>query len=140
MVETEIRDAGGTGNKALVTEFGQLVVGPIAYSSSATQKLELNDTAYNFIAPKKGKNIVITDILLYANRSVGVNDATVEIYEADAVDELIVSDTIIKTEMVKQTSRDLTGLNLITKGGKWINAKTDDDDVFVTIMFYYIPV
>ena len=47
---------------------------------------------------------------------------------------------VLSTEMVKQSSRDLIGLNLEVAEGRWVNAVTDDDDVFVTVMGYYIKV
>jgi len=138
--QSSITDGGGTDNRALVTKYGQLVVSPIDYSIPIAKTLALTDTAYNFITPISGKRIVITEMLLYANREVGVNDATVEIYEADSVDSTTVSKAIITTEMLKQSSRDLISLNMIVSEGKWVNAKTDDATIFITIMYYYIPV
>ena len=137
--ETSLVDGGGSDNKVLVTQFGQLVTSPIDYSTPVAHALVLTGTAYNFVTPISGKRIVITDILIYANKGVGAGDATVDIYEADSITETAISKSIISTEMLKQTSRDLTGLNLILSEGKWINAKTDDNTIFMTIMYYYIP-
>ena len=138
--ETSLVDGGGSDNRALVTRYGQLVVSPIDYSTPVARVLSDVNTAYNFVTPISGKRIVITDILAYANRNVGVNDATVDIYEADSITETTISKSIITTEMLKQTSRDNSSLNLIISEGKWVNAKTDDATIFMTIMYYYIPV
>ena len=138
--KTNIIDAHGTNKGVRVSEYGQLVTGAIAYSTPVAQTLTVINTAYNFVAPLSGHKIVITAMLLYANKNVGVNDAIVNVYEADAEDELTIANPIITTEMVKQTSRDLLNLNLIIQEGKWINAKTDDASVFMTIMYYYVPV
>ena len=138
--KTHIEDGRGTSHKALVTEYGQLVTGSISYSTPVARTLLLVDTAYNFVTQISGKRIVITEMLLYANKGVGVNDATVEIYEAEGATETTISKSIISTEMLKQTSRDLISLNMIVGEGKWVNAKTDDNTIFVTIMYYYIPV
>jgi len=40
--------------------------------------------------------------------------------------------------MPKNTTRDITGLNLLTSPGVWINIKTNDDIIYVTLMGYYI--
>ena len=135
-----IVDSRGTKNGVKVTDYGQLVTGDIDYSTPVAKTLTAINTAYNFVTPIRGKKIVITAMLLYANKGVGVNDATVDIYQADAIDSLVVDTSIISTEMVKQTSRDLLGLSMIVPEGKWINAKTDDASLFITIMYYYVPV
>lgn len=140
-LKTEIVDGTGDSNRAKVTKYGQLIVAPLDYSTVSTTKMEVANTAYSYISPKMGFKIVITEILLYANKNVGAGDATVIIYTSDVgPTSTTVKETIIETEMVKQTTRDLTGLNLIiTEGGRWVNGKTDDDDVFCSIGYYYVP-
>lgn len=137
-VDVHVKDGRGTPAFAKVTTRGQLITSPLDFSIASSVKLEEDDTAYNLVAPVEGQQIVITDILLYANKNVGVGDATVDVYEAVADDTTDVLTVIVQTEMLKQTNRDFTGLNLITSEGSFINAKTDDDDVFVTIMCYYV--
>lgn len=140
-IRMQIEDCHGTGSTARVTEYGQLIVAPLDFSSSQAIKLETANTAYNFVAPVQDKIIVITDILLYANKNVGAGDATVDVYTSDVgPDSTTIKESIIQTEMLKQTSRDLTGLNIKVNEGRWVNAKTDDDDVFVTIGYYYVPI
>jgi hypothetical protein len=138
-VPAVIQDAG-SGNRATVTRFGQLVVAPVDYSTPVAKTLDVINTAYNFVGPVMGKNIVITDIILTANKNVGAGDATVVVYEADAPDTTTSDKDIINLEMIKQSNLVLTGLNMIVSEGKFVNAKTDDDDVFVTIMYYRVPV
>ena len=142
MIGTFIKDGGGQGHSVRVTSYGQLVTAPVAYSQASSQKLEVDDTAYNLASPEASNLIVITDILLYANKSVSATtEAIVTIYESSVgPSEADVTTTLLQTEMLKQSSRDITGLNLVTTEGTWINAKTSDDDVFVTIMFYYLPI
>ena len=129
-----------TGNEATVTKYGQLIVGPIDYSSPVAKTLSVVDTAYNFIEPVSGKSIVITDIILTANKNVGVNDATIIIYQSDDSLSLISSNDILNLEMIKQTNLVLTGLNMIVPEGLFVNAKTDDNDIFITLMYYRVPV
>ena len=129
-----------SGVKARVSEFGQLAVAPLAYSKPSFQKLTVINTAYSFISPEEGHQIVITDIIMTANRFVGANDATVDVYEAESPETITITQPIIELEMIKQSNLALTGLNLLVPEGLWVNAKTDDNDVFVTIMYYRVPV
>ena len=141
MVPTVIKD-GYTGNTATVTEFGQLVVAPVDYSGVVQATLGTINTAVNLLEPSQGQQIVITDIILTANREVGVNDATVDLYLADSPTALVFTpaDAVLSLELEKNGKLALNGLNLITRAGAWINAKTNDATIFVTIMFYRVPV
>jgi hypothetical protein len=136
-IKTIIHDGKGKGSEARVSSRGQLVVAPLDFSTPYNVKAEVINTAYNLVKPKLGWQFIVTDILLYANKNVGAADATVNLYEATAVDSLTIAKSIIEIEMLKQTSINLTGLNMIVTEGRWINIKTDDDDIFATIMGYY---
>lgn len=129
-----------SGIKARVSEFGQLAVAPLAYSEPSFKKLDTINTAFTFIAPEAGHQIVLTDIILTANKNVGATDATVDIYEADSEISTTIVKSILQLEMIKQSNLVLTGLNLIVPEGLWVNAKTDDNDIFVTLMYYRVPV
>ena len=129
-----------TGNKAVVSEFGQLTVAPVAYSTPVQETLTIADTAFTLIEPVDGKLIIITDIILTANRNIGVNDATVTLYTTQAANELIPFSDILELEMAKNSSLPLVGLNTKVEAGLFINAKTNDTDIFVTIMYYRVPI
>lgn len=128
-----------TKNKAAVTEFGQLVVAPIDYSQPITAEMSSIDTPYLLISPVEEKGIVITTLILNANRNVGVNDATVVLYTADTKDAAVPASPEVKLQMIKSSSLPLTGLNLLIPKGKFVIAQTDDATVFVTLGFYRIP-
>jgi hypothetical protein len=140
-IDARLIDGTGTGKSVRVSEYGQLTVSPLDYSTVSSNKLEVANTAYSFVSPKAGHKIVITDILLYANKNVGAGDATVTIYTSDVgPSETTVKETILETEMLKQTARDIVGVNfLVENKGRWVNAKTDDDDIFCQIGYYYVP-
>ena len=133
---------GGNSNiTAKVTKFGQLVVAPIQYSTPETVTLNVIDTAFNFITPEQGSLIVITDIIIAADKNVSPTEpAIVEVYTADADDSTTVVSDIILTQIPRSTTVPITGLNLLVGEGVWVNAKTNDDAVTLTIMFYRIPV
>jgi hypothetical protein len=130
------------GLAARVTEFGQLVTSPIAYSTPVAQILTVVDTAYNFIEPEANHQIVITDIILTADKNVGASGASVQIYCADSIDSttVLTDGGVLDIEMLKNTSRDLIGLNFLVTEGFWINAKTDDNNVQLTIGYYRVPI
>jgi len=129
-----------TSNRATVTKYGQLVVAPTDYSTPKAVKLDVINTAFNFVEPVAGSEIVITDMILTANKRVGANDATIVVYEADEIDSVTSTNDILNLEMLKKTTVPLTGMNMLVGEGKFINATTDDNDVYITIMFYRVPV
>lgn len=135
---TVIKD-NNSGNTAKVTKFGQLVVAPLQYSTPVTQRLDTINTAFNFVSPEQGQSIVITDIIISASRTVGVNGADVCVYESDSPESTSIVEEIVALDMVKQSSLPLNGLNLIVPEGLYVNAVTDDADVLITIYFYRVP-
>ena len=128
-----------SGFQAKVTKFGQLVVSPLQYSTRVADEIDVINTAFNFIGPKQDQSVVITDIILSADRNVGVNGADVVIYEATSAATLTEDQIILDVDMVKQTQLTVNGLNLIVPEGKFINVKSDDANIKITIMFYRVP-
>ena len=130
-----------TAIAARVTKYGQLVVAPIQYSTPVTVDIDTINTAFNFVAPKDGLSIVITDIFVSANNSVSnTTPAEIEIYTANAPDSTTVIDSILQPRLTRSSNVPMTGLNLLIDEGVWINGKTNDNDILLTIMFYRIPV
>jgi len=139
-LNVNIMDGLVNDSKARVTQFGQLVTSPIDYSTLITQSIASVNVAVNFVQPKQGHRIVVTDIMLQANKMVS-GEAVVNIYTSDTgPDSLVIVEDIFTTEIIRQGSRDLVGLNVILEPGRWLNGKTDDDDINATIGFYYVPV
>jgi len=128
-----------SGITAKVTRFGQLVVAPLQYSTPVADEVDVANTAFNFIGPEQDQSIVITDIVLSADRLVGVNGADIVVYEADSPTTLTEDQIVLDVDMIKQTTLTLNGLNLIVPEGKFVNAKSDDTNIKITIMFYRVP-
>ena len=138
---SEIAGSNGSGatTKAKVSGSGELVVAPLHYSESVFQELGVINTAYNFFLPKAHKQFVITGFSLKADRDVSQSaDATVIIYEASAIDSLTVDKTLFQDAMIRGERTGYTNVNQLVNEGKFINAKTTDDDIHVTIFGYYI--
>ena len=128
------------GLAARVTEFGQLVVSPIAYSTPVSGSLSVDNTPVNFVEPSSGHQIVITDIILTSDKNVGNDGAIVQVYSSAAIDSAVVDTGVLSIEMLKNTSRDLIGLNFIVGEGLWVNAITDDNNIQVTVGYYRVPI
>lgn len=129
-----------SGKVAKVTKFGQLVIAPIAYSTPVTIELDATATAFNFITPEQGSQIVITDIIAAANKNVSATTpANIEIFAADSAESITPDPLIVSPQLVRSSNAGATGLNLLVEEGKWVNATTDDAEILVTIMFYRVP-
>ena len=127
----------GGNAEVQVTAHGELVVAPLSPNVSKHHTMALVDTAYNFAVPKIGQIMRLQNILIYANKGVGTNDATIEVYTTNAIDSLEVIETVLTIELPKYASRDLIGLNLELPEGVFLNAKTDDNTIYATMMGYY---
>ena len=132
---------GGRVNEAGVTALGQVVIGTVAYDETEFNELATINTAFNFYQPKSGQQFVITAILAYGDKQVSTStNATVIIYEAVTDVTITVSKVLLQFEIGQNQSLPFSPLNLLVAEGVFINAKTDDDDIHMTIMGYYIPV
>ena len=135
----QIRDPK-TSQTARVSEFGQLITSPIAYTTPVAKVLTVDDAPVNFVEPESQHQIVVTDIILSADKNVGVNGASVQVYASDSINGGNIIGGILDIEMLRSTSRDLIGLNFIVKKGLWLNAKTDDNNIQITIGYYRVPI
>ena len=128
----------GADNRIVeVTALGQLIVAPLAYDETVFKELAEPDTAYSFYKPKPGQQFVMTLIRAKADRQVSnTDDADVVIYEADSDGATMVDKVLHQEAMVRGESVTLQ-MNLLVAPGKYLNAKTTDDDIHMTIMGYY---
>jgi len=140
-IKSQITGLSPKGTRTVkVTQAGQLVVAPISYDESSFNTLDATATAYNFYVPKVGQQFIITAVLAFADKDVADNtDTIVTVYEATAPDTATESKVLFQFGMGKLTVLSLTPLNLLINEGVYINAKTGDDDIHMTIMGYYIP-
>lgn len=141
MIDVGIRDAGGGGSAARVSPVGQLVVGPYAFDKSVFLELDATGTAFNFYAPVASAQFVVTGLRIKANRDVSATtDAEVVVYEALSATETTVAEIVHEEALIRGESATLLPLNRLVSPGRWINAKTTDASIFVTVFGYYVPV
>jgi hypothetical protein len=137
-VKSVIKDGGGSRALACVTSNGQLVTSPIKYDDTVFNELGEVNVAYNFYEAKAGKQFIITVIRAKANRLVSSTaDASVVIYEATSDSTTTESKVLHQEAMVRGESVTIS-CNIAVNEGVYVNAKTDDDDIYMTIMGYYI--
>lgn len=133
-------DSSGKLTKVAVSSLGQLITAPFAYDETVFKELAEVNTAYNFYEPKAGQQFVITGIIFRADKQVSsVSDATVIVYEATSISETTVDKVLLQFAVVQDAAPIITALNILVNKGRWINAKTTDDDIHMTITGYYIP-
>lgn len=140
MLKTSITDGSGTGTGAKVTSIGQLVTAPFTYDSTIFKELAEINTAYNFYGPSSGQQFVITGIRAKADRDVSnTADAVVIIYEASSDSTTTVDKVLHQEAMIRGENVTWLPVNILVSGGKFVSAKTTDDDIHMTIMGYFIP-
>ena len=120
-----------------VNEHGALKTVPEKPSTAKAQNMDLVNTAYNFVIPMAGQQFFITGFIVSTDKDVGVNGSAVIIYEASSLTSTTADKVIFEIPMLKNEQFGLAGLMVEVTEGKWVNAKHDDDDVFVTILGYY---
>lgn len=107
-----------------------------------SQFMELNviNTAFNFYPPIANQQFVITGLTAKAGQAVSTStNAIVIVYESNSASSTTPTKLLFETGMVRNDQFDLLPLKMLITEGKFINAKTTDDVIFMNIMGYYIP-
>lgn len=139
-IDVHIEDGDGKGRKVTVSENGELITRPFDYSESSFRLMDTVDIAYNFQEPRPSQNFIITGLVVQANREVAVAGGNVIFYEANAADTTVATKTIFTFDLPRQDSEVITGVEIKVGTGKYLNGKTDDDDMLATFFGYYVPV
>lgn len=130
---------GPNGKEAQVTPSGELVIAPLHYDETKFNELAVDDTAYNFFGPLPSRQFVITGFIAVGDQQITANaNANVIIYEAADTGTTSVDKILIQFVIKQDQDIPMAGLHVLVNAGKFINAKTDDDDVHLTLMGYYI--
>lgn len=130
-----------TGNVARVTEHGQLVVAPLAFSTPRLVRLDAPASVFNVLAPSPGQLIVITDVIIGGAKDISANTpAEVTLYTASSATSGAAITELLRLPAARSSVIALTGLNLNVGPTVWLNATTDDATVDVTVAYYYAPV
>ena len=140
MAHTEVRIIGPSGKTAAVDEQGQLVVGSGYFDETQFIELDVANQAYSFFPPKVRQKFIMTGVIIKADKQVSATvDADVVIYQASAEDTLTVDKVVIQVALNEGDLLPLFPLNVEVAQGKYLNAKTSDDDIHMTIIGHYVP-
>jgi len=139
MIEVKLVDSNGKGSGVRVSQNGQMIIAPIAFSIPVQKSLNVDNQVFNLATARVAHRIIITDVILIGDRNIGVNDATVDIYAADFIDSSTIVKSIFSLDVAKNASIVMTGLNMVTDVGVFLNAKSSDSTVSLTVGYYYLP-
>jgi len=110
--------------------------------SGLFDEIEFNELAvanqvYNYYQPLAGSRFILTGVVATANNSV-VGDATVIIYEADSPESTTVDKVLFKFVLLKNQQLVIPSFQIAVTPDVWINGKTDDDDIHMSVVGHFI--
>lgn len=125
--------------RARVTKYGQLVTAPLSFSVPTSNNMVLINTPYNFIEPQPGQSIIITNVIVSADKNVSNTDpANVVVYQSDGINSLTNLGTLVQPQLLRGENLNFL-MNLIVGEGVWVNATTNDDAILLFLYYYYVP-
>jgi len=128
-----------TPHMAGVSSNGELICSPLGYDESVFHDMTSINTAYNFYGARPGKQFVITNVVIFADRSISDNSSTeIVVYEATSDSTTTESKVLLQFGMGKLSVLAVPGLRLLVNEGLFVNGKTDDNNVNLTILGYYV--
>jgi hypothetical protein len=130
---------GRNGQQVNVNDAGEILVSDGPFDLSMFNELDLVNTAYNFFGPRGRQQFVISGFLMYGDKQVsGATNATVIIYESDQPDSTTTDRVLVQVEVGQNQSIPFPSIRILANRGVYINAKTDDDDIHMTIFGHYV--
>jgi hypothetical protein len=134
-----VRLMGNGSQQVQVNEAGELIVSDGPYDLSKFNELNTINTAYNFFGPKGREQFVITGFLMYGDKQVSSStNATVVIYESSQSDSTTEERVLVQVEVGQNQSIPFPNIRILCNKGAYVNAKTDDDDIHMTIFGHYV--
>lgn len=136
----DVRIVGKDGDAVNISPNGELATAPLRYNEVVSLELGTINTAENFFLPLSGQQFVVTNVYAYGDKEVAANsNAVVDIYEAVDDNTLTVSKSILRFEIGQNEFQAFQQINLLVNPNRFINAKTDDEDIHLNIFGFYIP-
>lgn len=134
-----VRLMGNGSQQVQVNEAGELLISDGPYDLAEFNELGTINTAYNFYGPKGREQFVITGFLIYGDKQVNSStNATVVIYESDQPDSTTEDRVLVQVEVGQNQSIPFPNIRILCNKGIYLNAKTDDDDIHMTIFGHYV--
>ena len=128
-----------TGFTARIDKSGYLAVGPAMPSMAFNATLGVDDTPVQIVPAKGSKSFYVTSIILTGNKNISTTvDAVVDIYTSQTTASATIATSLLSIPIGRSAQTVITGILIETEAGYFINGKTSDDDVLVTILGYYV--
>ncbi len=124
----------------LISVNGELVVGPLSYSSAYHETVNIAATAFEIVPAVSGKNFIIDSMLLATSKTFGTATTaeTLTIYEASPADLSTNLKTVAQIDFLKNDRLVATGLKLASSTAVSLVASATDANVSVTIAGFYV--
>lgn len=134
-----VRLMANGSQQVAVNEAGEILVSDGPYDLVVFNELDLINTGYNFFGPRGLEQFVITGFLIYGDKQVNSStNATVVIYESSQPDSTTEDRVLVQVEVGQNQSIPFPNIRVLCNKGVYINAKTDDDDIHMTIFGHYV--
>jgi len=135
-IDSFIKDGQGSGHHVRVDHTNSIKVREGEPSTASRTQLAANNVGYTLKAPIQGFKFLITGLIINAASTVTGN-ATIDIYESDTADSTVSTMDILTLDILKNDTIIILPVNILVEKGSFINAKTDDNVVNITILGYY---
>lgn len=138
MINTVITDSK-TKKSAKVTSNGELITAPFNFDMGIRKVLNATGTAFNHVVPKSGEKFIITGLIINADKNV-TSSAVTEFYEADSPTNTTASEGLVTIDVPKNETVVITGINMETNQGVYLNSKTDDATVNFMVLGHFVNI
>jgi hypothetical protein len=137
LVVVEAAIVGRNGKVVEVASTGAMVITP-ENDEIVFNELAVANQAYNYYTPLAGSRFVLTGVVVGADKDV-VADATVVVYEATAPNTTTVSKVLFQFILLKNQQLVIPSFHILVSPDVWINGKTDDDDIHMSVIGHWLP-
>jgi len=129
-----------TTSEALVSKNGEVIVRAYGFSEPSLKSLTTTSPA-NLFTAKASVQLVLTGIVISANRSIAVAGDVVEVFEAPASDSATQDKLLFSVDIARQQIVPVLGFQSLITQGKFLNVDRADTNgaISVTAFGYYVP-
>lgn len=100
-------------------------------------ELATANQAYNYYQPLAGSRFILTGVVATADKDVTA-DATVIIYEASNPESTTVDKILFQFVLLKNQQLVIPNFQIAVTPDVWINGKTDDDDIHMSLVGHFV--
>ena len=128
-----------SSNKEVVVGNGGTLTISAIFDVVEFNELAVADQAYNYYQPLAGSKFIFTGVVATADKDV-VADATIVIYEADSPESTTVDKVLFQFVLLKNQQLVIPNFQIEVKPNVWINGKTDDDDIHMSVIGHFVKI